>query len=91
MVTQWTLCAHQSTERAHGHEANPRLPNVAAAHGPPPSNWSGRAEAGRSGDNDFRAKVSPDGASSHEAVIVDQTTGAVRLPGGMRHAAAAWS
>lgn len=42
--------------------------------------WSGRAEMGLAGDDDFRFKVSPDGAAWHEAIIVDRATGRVRLP-----------
>jgi len=44
------------------------------------SAWSGRAETGLTGDDDFHLKVSPDGATWHEAMVVDRRTGAVRFP-----------
>lgn len=46
------------------------------------SNWSGRAETGLTGDDDFHVKVSPDGASWKEAIVVDRTTGMVAFPSG---------
>lgn len=45
------------------------------------SNWSGRAEFGLAGDEDFRVKVSPDGSAWHEAIAVDRASGGVALPG----------
>jgi hypothetical protein len=42
--------------------------------------WSGRAEFGTAGDDDFHVKVSPDGLDWHEALIVDRTTGSVSMP-----------
>ncbi|WP_441512887.1 DUF2793 domain-containing protein [Bosea sp. TAF32] len=45
------------------------------------SNWSGRAEFGLSGDDDFRVKVSADGSSWHDAIAIDRGTGGVELPG----------
>ncbi len=42
--------------------------------------FAGRAELGTTGDEDFRLKVSPDGATWREAIVVDRTTGAVALP-----------
>lgn len=45
------------------------------------SNWSGRAEFGLSGDDDFRVKVSADGSSWHDAIAIDRGTGGVALPG----------
>lgn len=36
--------------------------------------WSGRAELGLSGDDDFHLKVSPDGSSWTEALVVDGDT-----------------
>ena len=44
------------------------------------TNWSGRAEMGLAGDDDFRFKVSPDGSAWHEAIVIDRTTGSVQLP-----------
>lgn len=45
------------------------------------SGWSGRAEFGLTGDEDFRVKVSPDGAAWHDAVAIDRASGSVALPG----------
>jgi Protein of unknown function (DUF2793) len=42
--------------------------------------FSGRAEFGLTGDDDFHVKVSNDGTSWSEALIVDRTTGAVAFP-----------
>jgi len=35
------------------------------------TNWSGRAEIGLTGDDNFRIKVSPDGSTWHNALFVD--------------------
>ncbi|MEX0752822.1 MAG: DUF2793 domain-containing protein [Xanthobacteraceae bacterium] len=43
-------------------------------------NFSGRAEIGLTGDDDFHFKVSPDGASWLDAIVIDKDTGAVTLP-----------
>lgn len=45
------------------------------------SNWSGRAEFGLAGDDDFRVKVSADGAAWHDALAIDRASGGVVLPG----------
>lgn len=42
--------------------------------------YSGRAEFGLAGDDDWRVKVSPDGSAWVEALKVDAATGRVRLP-----------
>ena len=42
--------------------------------------WSGRAEMGITGSDDFEIKVSPDGSNFHQALTVDRATGAVTLP-----------
>lgn len=42
--------------------------------------WSGRAEMGLAGDDDYRVKVSPDGSAWHDAIVIDRTSGRVRLP-----------
>ena len=50
--------------------------------------FSGRAETGLIGDDDYRIKVSPDGAAWHDALRVDRATGDVALPataGGLRN------
>jgi len=44
------------------------------------SGYSGRAEFGLAGDDDWRVKVSADGAVWTEALKVDRATGRVRLP-----------
>ena len=43
-------------------------------------NWSGRAEIGLTGDDDFHFKVSPDGLVFHEAIVIDKDNGAVTFP-----------
>ncbi len=53
------------------------------------TNWSGRAEAGLIGDDRYRIKVSPDGASWKEALNVDPATGRVFFPNGVSDLAAA--
>jgi len=40
--------------------------------------FSGRAEFGLAGDDDFHVKVSPDGSAWHEALVISRTNGAVR-------------
>ncbi len=42
--------------------------------------FSGRAEIGLTGDDDFHFKVSPNGAAFNEAIIIDRTTGACTFP-----------
>lgn len=44
------------------------------------SNWSGRAEFGLAGDDDFRVKVSADGSAWHDALAIDRASGSVALP-----------
>lgn len=44
-------------------------------------NYSGRAEFGLAGDDHFRLKVSPDGASWQNAFIIDKTTANVSFNG----------
>ena len=43
------------------------------------TNFSGRAELGLMGDDNFRFKVSPDGAAWTEAILIDKVTGLVTL------------
>jgi hypothetical protein len=42
--------------------------------------FSGRAELGLAGDDDFHFKVSADGATWKEAIVIDRATGEVSLP-----------
>lgn len=44
-------------------------------------NYSGRAEFGLTGDDHFRLKVSPDGASWQDAFVIDKSTGNVGFHG----------
>ncbi len=44
------------------------------------TNYSGRAEIGLTGDDDFHFKVSPDGTTWHDAIIIDKDTGEVSFP-----------
>ena len=46
------------------------------------SNFSGRAETGLTGDDNFRVKVSADGSTWRDGIVVDRTTGAVSFPSG---------
>lgn len=46
--------------------------------------FSGRAEMGLAGNDDFTVKVSADGSAWFDAVVADRTSGRVRLPGGAR-------
>lgn len=45
------------------------------------TNWSGRAEFGTAGDDNFRVKVSPDGTTWNEAIQVNRSSGAVGIGG----------
>ena len=47
------------------------------------SNWSGRAETGLMGDDQFRIKVSADGGTWTEALVVDPATARVTFPNGL--------
>jgi len=49
------------------------------------SNWSGRAEMGLAGTDDFSIRVSDDGSSFRDAVSVSATDGAVRIPSGQTY------
>jgi hypothetical protein len=44
------------------------------------NNFSGRAEVGLTGDDDFHFKVSPDGAAWFEALTIDRASGRVSFP-----------
>jgi hypothetical protein len=43
--------------------------------------WSGRAEAGLTGDDDFHLKVSADGSAWNDALTIDKASGLVTLAG----------
>ena len=45
--------------------------------------WSGRAETGLIGDDQYRIKVSPDGSTWFDSVVAEATSGAVRFPSGI--------
>jgi hypothetical protein len=45
-------------------------------------NFSGRAEVGLTGDDDFHFKVSPNGSTWLESLLIDRTTGKVSFPQG---------
>src|SRR5262245_28785002 len=47
------------------------------------TNWSGRAELGLVGDDQFRMKVSADGSAWREALSVDGASGRVSFPSGI--------
>lgn len=45
--------------------------------------WSGHAEMGLAGDDNFSIKVSPDGVAWHGALTTDRATGNVSVPGSL--------
>ena len=45
------------------------------------TNFSARAEIGLTGDDDFHFKVSPDGSTFHDNLIIDKSNGRVRIKG----------
>ncbi|MDF1726201.1 MAG: DUF2793 domain-containing protein [Sulfitobacter sp.] len=47
--------------------------------------FSGRAEMGTAGSDDFAIKISTDGATYHTAISVDADTGAVQIPTGQNY------
>lgn len=44
------------------------------------TDYAGRAEMGLAGDDDFHVKVSADGGTWHDAIVIDRATGGVSLP-----------
>jgi hypothetical protein len=46
--------------------------------------YSGRAEFGLTGDDNFHCKVSPDGSAWTDAVVIDKTSGALTLAAGLK-------
>lgn len=56
--------------------------------------WSGRAEMGTTGTDDFNIKVSADGTDFKQALVLDRATGAVRAPGNpafLAYSAGTWT
>lgn len=49
--------------------------------------FSGRAEFGLTGDDDWHVKVSPDGSNWQEALVADKDDGQVHFPNGILHPA----
>lgn len=49
------------------------------------TNFSGRAEFGAVGDDDFQLKVSPDGSTFYQAFVVDKSTGNVAFKQDVNH------
>ncbi|MEL7255332.1 MAG: DUF2793 domain-containing protein [Pseudomonadota bacterium] len=47
------------------------------------TNWSGRAEMGCAGGDDFSIKVSADGTTFRDGLVIDAASGAVRFPSGL--------
>jgi len=47
------------------------------------TNWSGRAEMGINGSDDFSIKVSNDGATFHQGILISQSSGEVSFPSGI--------
>ena len=49
------------------------------------SNWSGRAEIGLTGDDDFHFKVSADGSTWHDAINIDKDNGDLTFQNGAKY------
>jgi Protein of unknown function (DUF2793) len=47
------------------------------------TSYSGRAEMGLAGDDDFHFKVSPDGSAWHDSIVIDRNTGNTKLSSGL--------
>jgi len=47
------------------------------------TNWSGRAELGTAGNDDFSLKVSANGSAWHEAMVIDAANGMASFPAGL--------
>lgn len=47
------------------------------------TNWSGRAEMGTVGNDDFQIKVSADGSTFNQSLVADAATGVVTFPSGV--------
>lgn len=47
------------------------------------TDWSGRAEMGTTGNDDFTIKVSANGSDWHDALVADGVTGALSAPNGL--------
>jgi len=46
--------------------------------------FSGRAEIGLAGNDDFSFKVSPDGSAWNDSLVLDKSTGSARFPSGIK-------
>ena len=49
------------------------------------TNFSGRAEIGLTGDDDFHFRVSEDGSQFRDNIILDKQTGRANFPSGFAH------
>ena len=47
------------------------------------TDWSGRAEFGLTGTDDWSVKVSPDGSTWHDALLADRANGQISFPNGL--------
>ncbi|MDA5092816.1 DUF2793 domain-containing protein [Aliiroseovarius sp. KMU-50] len=47
------------------------------------TNWSGRAEMGTTGSDDFEIKVSDDGSTFHQSLVADAASGKISFPSGV--------
>jgi hypothetical protein len=66
----------------HQQKINKAAPADSASH-LYQTGFSGRAEIGLTGDDDFHFKVSPDGSAWNEAILIDKDTGEVSFPSGV--------
>lgn len=73
-----TLLTHDGTD--HRLKINKALPSDTASL-VFQTGWSGRAEMGTTGTEDFSIKVSADGTDFRQALVLDRHTGAVQAPG----------
>ena len=86
-----TLLTHGGTD--HRLKVNKALP-VDTASLLFQTGWSGRAEMGTAGTDDFSIKVSADGTTFKEALVLDRNTGAVQAPGNpafLAYSAGTWT
>jgi hypothetical protein len=67
-----TLFSHEGAGHQHKINKNAAADTASVLF---QTGYSGRAEFGTTGDDDWHVKVSPDGATWHEALVVDKNTG----------------